>query len=139
MSFRRTWLPGGSVTTPNPPSNLSEDKIGPLGLNTLSVPSGGSANVDLISAHGLDGGSRKTWTKSGDPSLYWPKEWLPTDEALQDVRIHTFGYDSNWGKKSILGIHTSPMPFLILFSIVHLSLETEGMFCYIPQHLLFLY
>lgn len=43
--------------------------------------------------------------KSGDSSLYWPKEWLPNEEALKDVRIHSFGYDSNWGKKSILGIH----------------------------------
>jgi hypothetical protein len=43
--------------------------------------------------------------KSGDPALYWPKEWLPNDEALQDIRIHSFGYDSNWGKKSVLGIH----------------------------------
>ena len=99
LSSTRSWLPGGSE------NNIPEDEIGPLGLNTLSVPPCGSANVDLIFVHGLRGGSRKTWTKSGDPSRYWPKEWLPYDEAFQDVRIHSFGYDSNWGKKSILGIH----------------------------------
>jgi hypothetical protein len=99
LSSTRGWLPGGGET-PSP-----EDKLGPLGLNTLSVPADGFANADLIFVHGLGGGSRKTWTKSGDPSLYWPKEWLPDDEALQDVRIHSFGYDSDWGKKSILSIH----------------------------------
>ena len=85
------------------PEDTDTDKIGPLGLHTLFIPSG-STNADLIFVHGLGGGSRKTWTKSGDPSLYWPKEWLPDDSAFQDVGIHTFGYDSNWGKKGILGI-----------------------------------
>jgi hypothetical protein len=95
----RSWLPGGGEA-PSP-----EDKLGPLGLNTLFVPADGFANADLIFVHGLGGGSQKTWTKSGDPSLFWPKEWLPVDEALQDVRIHSFGYDSDWGKRSILSIH----------------------------------
>jgi len=48
---------------------------------------------------------RKTWTKDGDPSLFWPKEWLPRDHDFRDVRIHTFGYDANWNKESILNIH----------------------------------
>jgi hypothetical protein len=43
--------------------------------------------------------------KDGDPSMFWPKEWLPKEEALKDVRIHSFGYDSNFKKKSILGMH----------------------------------
>ncbi|TGO27826.1 hypothetical protein BPAE_0036g00370 [Botrytis paeoniae] len=95
----RSWLSGAGE------SDTSDDKIGPLGLNTLSIPSTGFANADLIFVHGLGGGSQKTWMKSGDQSLYWPKEWLPGEEAFKDVRIHSFGYDSNWGKKSILGIY----------------------------------
>jgi len=98
LSSNRSWLPGGGETS------STEDKLGPLGLTTLSVPVDGFANADLIFVHGLGGGSRKTWTKSGDPTLFWPKEWLPDDEALQDIRIHSFGYDSDWGKKSILSI-----------------------------------
>lgn len=86
-------------------SNSSENTKGEFGLNTLHIPLCGSANADLIFVHGLGGGSRSTWTKSGDPSLYWPKEWLPNDDAFQDTRIHSFGYDSNWDKESILGIH----------------------------------
>lgn len=101
FSSTRSWLSGGGE------SHIPEDKIGPLGLITLSIPSCSAANViaDVVFVHGLRGGSRKTWTKSGDPALYWPKEWLPNDDTLQDIRIHSFGYDSNWGKKSALGIH----------------------------------
>lgn len=81
-----------------------DGKKGPLGLNTLFEPQG-SVVVDLIFVHGLGGGSRSTWTKSFDSSLFWPQEWLPRDAGFHDVRIHSFGYDSNWGKSSILNIH----------------------------------
>jgi hypothetical protein len=76
----------------------------PLGLNTLYDPPD-LAIADLIFVHGLRGGSRSTWTKSADPSLYWPKEWLPKDAGFQDVRIHSFGYDSHWEKESSLNIY----------------------------------
>jgi hypothetical protein len=76
----------------------------PLGLNNLYDPPD-PAVADLIFVHGLRGGSRSTWTKSGDPSLYWPKEWLPKDAGFQDVRIHSFGYESHWGKESTLNIY----------------------------------
>jgi len=48
---------------------------------------------------------RKTWTKDGDPELFWPQQWLSRDHDFRDVRIHTFGYDANWDKESILNIH----------------------------------
>lgn len=80
-----------------------EDDKGPFGLTTLHVPKN-SAIADLIFVHGLGGGSRSTWTKNSDPSLYWPQEWLPHDPAFQDVRIHTFGYNSNWSKESTLNV-----------------------------------
>ena len=87
--------------TGNEPSG---DMKGPFGLNTLFNPRG-SAVADLVFVHGLGGGSRSTWTKSGDPALYWPKEWLPQDSDFQDVRIHSFGYNSNWGHESTLSVH----------------------------------
>lgn len=77
---------------------------GPLGLSTLYQPAN-SVTADLIFVHGLGGGSRSTWTKSGDPSLYWPQRWLPQDPGFQDVRIHSFGYDSNLDKESTLNLH----------------------------------
>lgn len=82
----------------------STDARGPFGLNTLYDPST-FAIADLVFVHGLGGGSRSTWTKSGDRSLYWPQEWLPHDTGFQDVRIHSFGYDSNWEKESTLNVH----------------------------------
>lgn len=82
----------------------SDDLKGPFGLNVLYEPSQ-PAIADLVFVHGLGGGSRSTWTKSGDPSLYWPREWLPKDLRFQDVRIFSFGYNSNWDKESTLNLH----------------------------------
>lgn len=80
------------------------DSKGSFGLNILYEPSD-PAVVDLIFVHGLGGGSRSTWTKSDDPSLYWPQEWLPHDPGFRDVRIHSFGYNANWNKESTLNLH----------------------------------
>ncbi|KAL8893845.1 MAG: hypothetical protein Q9192_004863 [Flavoplaca navasiana] len=85
-------------------AETSQTVKGPLGLNTLHVPADITA-ADLVFVHGLGGGSRSTWTKNGEPSLYWPKKWLPNDPGFRDVRIHSFGYDSNWEKESSLNIH----------------------------------
>ena len=84
--------------------NPSEDVKGPFGLNTLSNPLG-DAIADLVFVHGLGGGSRSTWTKSSNSKLYWPQTWLPEDPGFKEVRIHSFGYHSNWAKESILNIH----------------------------------
>lgn len=83
---------------------LSDDAKGSFGLNTLFNPAE-SAIADLVFVHGLGGGSRSTWTKSSELSLFWPQEWLPQDSAFQDVRIHSFGYNSNWERESTLNIH----------------------------------
>ena len=71
--------------------------------------------------HGLGGGSRKTWSRTSSVTHFWPQEWLPKDPAFKNVRVHSFGYDSDWVKgkdnclniqhfgKSLLGeISTSP-------------------------------
>ncbi|KAL9070352.1 MAG: hypothetical protein Q9161_004910 [Pseudevernia consocians] len=89
-----------------------EDGKGLFGLNTLFDPED-PAIADLVFVHGLGGGSRSTWTKSNDPSLYWPKEWLPQDAGFQDVRIHSFGYNSNWGDESILNVHDFAKALLV--------------------------
>ena len=81
-----------------------DDAKGPYGLNTLFEPAE-PAIADLVFVHGLGGGSRSTWTKSNDPSLYWPQQWLPNDYGFRDIRIHSFGYNSNWDKESALNIH----------------------------------
>jgi len=85
-------------------SDSSQVEKGALGLTTVSnLPR--DAVADVIFVHGLGGGSRKTWSKNEDPALFWPGQWLPQDPEFRDVRIHTFGYDSDWDKESILNIH----------------------------------
>lgn len=84
-------------------NDSSEDLKGPLGLTTLFEPTG-VAIADVVFVHGLGGGSRSTWTKSGDPSLFWPL-WLPQNPGFQNVRIHTFGYKYSDFKTNLLTMH----------------------------------
>ncbi|KAL2065695.1 hypothetical protein VTL71DRAFT_3365 [Oculimacula yallundae] len=83
---------------------LAANPKGPLGLNLLYAPA--EPLIDFIFVHGLGGGSRKTWSKSASVKDFWPQEWLPQDRAFINVRIHSFGYDSDWtkGKVNFLNI-----------------------------------
>ena len=91
------------------PTTITEEGVdnpkGLLGLNLLYSPS--QPLVDFIFVHGLGGGSRKTWSKTGSVTDYWPQDWLPKDPAFSTVRVHSFGYDSDWvrGKDNCLNIH----------------------------------
>ena len=91
------------------PTTITEERVdnskGLLGLNLLYSPS--QPLVDFIFVHGLGGGSRKTWSKTGSVTDYWPQDWLPKDPAFSTVRVHSFGYDSDWvrGKDNCLNIH----------------------------------
>ena len=78
---------------------------GSLGLNLLYEPS--EPLIDFIFVHGLRGGSRKTWSKTEDISHYWPQQWLPLEPRFKNVRIHSFGYNSDWGERkgSSLTVH----------------------------------
>ena len=77
-------------------NETTEDIRGPLGLgDPLSIPDQEPV-ADIIFIHGLGGGSRKTWSYGPEQSLFWPKEWLQRDSEFKDVRIHSFGYDSDW-------------------------------------------
>jgi hypothetical protein len=73
----------------------SAEEAGELGLTTLYTPkvSSNHATADLIFIHGIGGGSRATWTFNGNPSTFWPLEWLPKGEHLRNTSIHTFGYE----------------------------------------------
>lgn len=81
------------------------DTKGSLGLTLLYAPS--EPRFDFVFVHGLGGGSRKTWSKTASASHYWPREWIPKDPAFKDVRVHSFGYDSDFvkGNDSCLNIH----------------------------------
>jgi hypothetical protein len=110
--FNRKASTASNLSSDGPPV----DKKGPLGLNTLYEPSG-SVIADLIFVHGLGGGSLKTWTESQngvlDPELYWPQQWLPQENGFDDVRIHSFGYDSDWSRDSTLNVHDFAKSLLV--------------------------
>ncbi|KAJ1324157.1 protein SERAC1 [Microdochium nivale] len=101
-STRRTSTAGTTSSTAT--SDHHQGGKGPLGLNTLSWPQC-ETTAHLVFVHGLGGGSRSTWTASNDPALYWPSEWLPYEDGFESVRIHSFGYNSNWDKESVLNVH----------------------------------
>jgi hypothetical protein len=86
-------------------SETADEIKGPFGLNLLSAPA--EPIVEFVFVHGLGGGSRKTWSESTDPAFFWPKEWLPRDPEFRNVRVHSFGYDSDWveRRESVLNIH----------------------------------
>ena len=31
--------------------------------------------------------------------MFWPKEWLPNEAGFKHVRIHSYGYNSDWTSK----------------------------------------
>ncbi|KAI0131937.1 hypothetical protein BJ170DRAFT_611830 [Xylariales sp. AK1849] len=81
------------------------DVKGPLGLSLLHEPS--EPRIDFIFVHGLGGGSRKTWSHSAEHGLFWPRDWLPNEIGFRHVRLHSFGYNSDWTsrKESRLTVH----------------------------------
>jgi triacylglycerol esterase/lipase EstA (alpha/beta hydrolase family) len=56
--------------------------------------------ADFVFVHGLGGGSTTTWCLTQDSEYFWPKEWLPKDPDFEGVRVHSFGYNANWAKRS---------------------------------------
>ncbi|KAH8903867.1 hypothetical protein BR93DRAFT_867494, partial [Coniochaeta sp. PMI_546] len=77
------------------PSN--DDVKGPLGLNVLHEPS--DPRYDFVFVHGLLGGSKKTWSHSPEPGMFWPRDWLPSEAGFEHVRLHSYGYNSDWTSK----------------------------------------
>ena len=88
-----------------PHGDNRENPKGPTGLTTLHEPEPGRpVAADIVFVHGLNGGSRSTWSDRGDPKLFWPGQWLPDDEAFADARIHSFGYLSGVSRRSVLDV-----------------------------------
>lgn len=50
--------------------------------------------IELIFVHGLGGSRMGTWTHPGS-NAFWPS-WLHDDTQFSNVRISTFGYDSEF-------------------------------------------
>ncbi|KAF2745350.1 hypothetical protein M011DRAFT_145485 [Sporormia fimetaria CBS 119925] len=93
--------PQKATTSLSKASTVSHVSIGldedHLGLSLLFSPA--EPRIDFIFVHGLGGGSKKTWCKTGATEDFWPQEWLPLEEGFAHARIHSFGYDSVWTKR----------------------------------------
>lgn len=92
-----------SSTTSKTSQNVSETK-GSFGLTTLYLPEPGRTAdvlVHIVFVHGLGGGSEHTWTKG---STFWPRDFLPREDACRNSAIHSFGYDSNFKSGNVLDI-----------------------------------
>lgn len=90
---------GSSVSIKAPASqDLPKERAieaGPLGLNVIFTPKD-SPKVDIVFVHGLGGSSHKTWSRNGDPELFWPLKFLPLEPYISLSRIFTFGYNANF-------------------------------------------
>ncbi|KAK3315094.1 hypothetical protein B0H66DRAFT_606001 [Apodospora peruviana] len=102
VSVSAVW--GGSAQVAG--DQVSLPTKGPLGLTTVHVPGPDQPVVvaDIVFVHSLNAGSESTWSKGNKPSNFWPREWLPGDQAFHDVRIHSFGYPSGISRESILNL-----------------------------------
>ncbi|KAK8110225.1 uncharacterized protein PG998_006682, partial [Apiospora kogelbergensis] len=67
----------------------------PLGLKVIHRPVA-ERRVDIIFVHGLGGSSRMTWSFNRNLEFFWPMKFLPHETDIQDARISTFGYNSNF-------------------------------------------
>ncbi|KAK8013149.1 hypothetical protein PG991_009420 [Apiospora marii] len=79
--------------------------VGPVGLRLLHASP--EPLLDLVFVHGLRGGSTKTWRKGNDVRQFWPQLWLPFEAGMENVNVHSFGYNSDWlsTKHSTLDVH----------------------------------
>ncbi|KAI8947803.1 hypothetical protein F4801DRAFT_559336 [Xylaria longipes] len=96
----------------------AETAKGSLGLNLLFEPS--EPRLDIIFVHGLQGGSRKSWSlHPTDPLTYWPGEWLPHEPGFRHARIHSFGYDSDWRRTAASSLTVHDFALALLADIKH--------------------
>ncbi|KAL2264512.1 hypothetical protein VTJ83DRAFT_7022 [Remersonia thermophila] len=114
--FRKKFLrrkPARPLESSGPPaphlastSISSDDAFGPMGLTLLHAPVD-EPLIDFIFVHSLGGGSRKAWSKTSSLDHFWPQKWLPHEPWCERVRIHTYGYSSDWTKRKadVCNIH----------------------------------
>ncbi|KAI0417993.1 WD40 repeat-like protein [Xylaria grammica] len=115
----RSWrLRRAASTGSASAASTHEVARGLLGLNLLFEPS--EPRLDIIFVHGLQGGSRKTWSlHPTDPLTYWPREWLPLEPGFRHARIHSFGYDSDWRKSAVSTLTVHDFALALLADLKH--------------------
>ncbi|KAL8991757.1 MAG: hypothetical protein Q9169_007677 [Polycauliona sp. 2 TL-2023] len=107
-ALRFKGKPSGKSREPRRSQKSSGTDSGPLGLHIVYTPES-HRKVDLVFLHGLGGASRKTWSKDGNPELFWPLTFLPLERDISLARILTFGYNANF--RSSGSVSTSVLDF----------------------------
>ncbi|MCJ1462048.1 hypothetical protein MMC07_000648 [Pseudocyphellaria aurata] len=70
-------------------------EINPFNLTEVFAPEHrGSAKVDIVFVHGLNGHPEHTWT-SEKSKVFWPTQLLPPVLDEEEARILVYGYDAN--------------------------------------------
>ena len=70
------------------------EPIKQYGLTEVHRPVTGTALVDVVFVHGLDGHPQSTWTSEKD-GVFWPAQLLPPILEEEKARILVYGYDAN--------------------------------------------
>ncbi|KAK8101908.1 hypothetical protein PG999_012282 [Apiospora kogelbergensis] len=104
-SFRENQSMTGAISSPRgsisrqlhdaPGRSVEGLAADPLGLKVVHRPAT-ERRVDIIFVHGLGGSSRMTWSFNRDLEFFWPLKFLPHESDIQDARISTFGYNSDF-------------------------------------------
>lgn len=115
---------GGTVWDhePDGPQQLSPK---PLGLSLVYNPESREPLADFIFIHGLRGDPVLSWCQGRSEEKFWPQKWLHLHPAFENVRIWTFGYNSDWisvGSGNVSGI--SDFGRLLLY---HMKVEALKM------------
>jgi hypothetical protein len=84
-----------SLRTSNTSTCLSRRDEDPLGLFVVYDPPDVERKVDIVFIHGLGGTNRASWSKNKDFNLFWPARFLPSEPAINQARILSFGYDAS--------------------------------------------
>ncbi|KAL8724234.1 MAG: hypothetical protein Q9166_008065 [cf. Caloplaca sp. 2 TL-2023] len=101
-----------SITHGNHQRQVSNADSSYSGEETIDLPNAGSTKAfdqlglhlvqdiqdavgDVVFVHGLGGSAMKTCSWKRDTAQFWPA-WFSDDEQLHQLRVFTFGYNSNF-------------------------------------------
>ena len=102
-----------------------ESENGQVGLSVVYTPPD-ERRADIVFIHGLGGASRKTWSKNGDPDLFWPLKFLPFEPDIGQARIFTFGYNANFRAAGKNGLSILDFAKDLLFDLKYTNTEQGG-------------
>jgi hypothetical protein len=113
-----------AVTTRDQQPKVQLESLNPFGLHVVYEPVDG-ARANIVFVHGLGGTSQMTWSKSGDPELFWPRKFLPLEQDICQARILTFGYNASVYSKGESSMTILDFAKNLLHSLKHA--KTKGL------------